>query len=536
MIALDTETNLIRPGCQLPPLVCVSVSNGSTLADVLPWTSARDTVEAFLSTMPLCGLNVAFDMGVITAQWPEMIPLVFRAYDEDRVTDVGTRQKLLDIRDGKRTWQEDEETAQVRKSTYGLDALAQRLLGRKLAKDSGIQLTFEQLRAVPFESWPALAVDYSRDDALATWQIWAVQERRADHLADQYRQARAALFLMLARAWGLVPDPTAVRLFKERVQREFDECGATLRTLGLVRSDGSRNMSLVKDRILGAYQARGMMPPMTEKSGPKTDRETCEMAGDLMLDVYATFSKLRSVIGKDFKILDMPIIHSRFEELVENGRTASTKPNVQNFAVDGGMRECFHPRPGCAYVVADYGGFELSTFAQVCYTLLGHSTLRDILLRGEDAHLRLAERILRRPYEELKAIKAAGSDHPEYETVNHARQTGKVGNFGFMGGAGAKRVADEGRKKYQVNMTENEARQLKQVWLGMVPEAGQYFQWVDNHGGTVEQLFSGRVRNGCGFTDACNSPFSGLAADCAKDAGYHIARAQYMGEMVARTV
>lgn len=535
MIALDTETNLIRPSCQLPPLVCVSVSDGNRLADVIPWTSARPTIEAFLSSMPIVGHNIAYDMGVIMAQWPDLIPLVFKAYDEDRVTDTGSRQKLLDIRDGKRKWQEDDEF-KLRKSTYGLDALSQRHLGRNLAKDGGIQLTFESLRHVPFEQWPALSVEYSRDDALATWQIWAVQEQRAEHLADQYRQARAALFLRLASAWGLIPHPPSVAAFRARIEREIEECAVTLRAAGLLRADGSRMMSNVAARVYQAYTALGEACPVTDKGNVKTDQETCERSGDTVLATFGQFSQLRSVVGKDFKILSTPIIHSRFEECVDNGRTASTSPNVQNLATEGGMRECFRPREGCVYVVADYAGFELSTFAQVCYSRLGHSALRDILIRGDDPHLRLAERILGRPYDELVAIKKAGSAHPEYETVYHARQTGKVGNFGFMGGAGAARVAKEGKVKYGVTMTENEARALKATWIGMVPEAGEYFRWVEANGGTVEQLFSGRVRNGCGFTDACNSPFSGLAADCAKDAGYQIAKAQYTGRMVARTV
>jgi DNA polymerase I-like protein with 3'-5' exonuclease and polymerase domains len=63
---------------------------------------------------------------------------------------------------------------------------------------------------------------------------------------------------------------------------------------------------------------------------------------------------------------------------------------------------------------------------------------------------------------------------------------------------------------------------------------GDYHKYVDQHD-TVEQLYSGRVRAGASFTERCNSYFQGLGADMAKDALYRVARAQHVGEMVART-
>lgn len=39
---------------------------------------------------------------------------------------------------------------------------------------------------------------------------------------------------------------------------------------------------------------------------------------------------------------------------------------------------------------------------------------------------------------------------------------------------------------------------------------------------------SGHVRAGCSFTDACNSPFQGLAADFQKDAMWLVQREAYL--------
>lgn len=84
-------------------------------------------------------------------------------------------------------------------------------------------------------------------------------------------------------------------------------------------------------------------------------------------------------------------------------------------------------------------------------------------------------------------------------------------------------------------MTETEARELKQKWLAMWPEMRRYFDVIsskcDNPSGktTIVQLFSGRVRGGCSYTQACNSYFQGLGADATGLALYEIMRECYAG-------
>lgn len=534
MIAIDTETELIgydnplEPGVQIPRLVCVSAaSDGVETVD--PWNAARvPAMVAGWLAGPVVGHSIAFDLLVLARQWPDLLPLVFAAYDADRVTDTGLRAKLLDIADGTRTWVEGDGV-QLRRASYGLADLASRYLGRTLAKD-GVRLEFAALRDVPFDRWPTAAIEYSRDDARATYDVWQAQEARAAELGDQYRQARAELALKLASAWGLVPDPVAVAALAARVDRELDEQGTILRAAGLLRRDGTRAMDAVKARVDAAFAGDA---PRTDKGGIKTDRETCERTGDPALLAFATYSKLLAVRRKDIPMLTAtPVIHTRFETLVETGRTASMSPNVQNLSRHGGVRECFHAREGCAYVVADYAGMELATLAQVCVTLLGRSALADVLRAGEDPHLRMAARILGRTYDDVRAVYKAHGEG--YDAVYNARQTGKVANFGFPGGLGATRLVHFAKQAYQVELSEHAAYRLKEAWIATFPEMGEYFRYVDAHE-TVVQLRSGRVRAGASYTERCNSYFQGLGADMAKDALYRVARAQHNGDMVGRT-
>lgn len=536
MIAIDTETELIGPDnpledVQVPRLVCVSVATDDE-AGVLPWDFKSLGAEmAQVLTRPLVGHNIAYDLLVLARQFPDLLPLVFAAYDADRVTDTGLRAKLLDIADGTRTWVDDSDAPKgLRRAAYGLADLSSRYLGRTLAKEAGTRLRYADLRDVPFDRWPTAAVEYSRDDARATWDVWAAQEARADALADQWRQARAELALQLASAWGLVPDPVAVAALAARVDKELDEHGTVLRAHGLLRANGTRSMDAVKARVAAAF---GTDPPRTDKGGVKTDRETCERSGDPVLATFAAYSRLLAVRSKDVPMLTAtPVIHTRFETLVETGRVASSRPNVQNLSRHGGVRECFHAREGNAYVVADYAGMELATLAQVCTALLGRSALGDALRAGEDPHLRMAARILGRPYDALRATyKAHG---PGYDEVYNARQTGKVANFGFPGGLGPTRLVHFARQAYGVDLSEADARRLKDAWVSTFPEMGEYFRYVDAHE-TVTQLGSGRVRAGASYTERCNSYFQGLGADMAKDALYRVARDQALGVMVART-
>ncbi len=551
MIALDTETELIgydnprEPGVQIPRLVCVSWQAGIAPAEVLPWNYdwLAPCVAAFFSEH-IVGHNIAYDMLVLARQFPDLLPLIFAAYDADRVTDTGLRAKLLDIADGRRTYTEDDAAPKgYRKSAYGLADLSQRYLGRTLSKD-GIRLSYAALRDVPFDQWPAAAIDYSRDDARATYDVWAEQEKRASELGDQYRQARAELALKLASAWGLVPDPVAVAALAERVDREIDLHSTALRAAGLLRSNGTQAMDVVHARVEAAFppdvvEAADLdmgiaivsidRVPRTPTGRPKTDRETCEKTDDPVLHAYAAFKRLAAVRQKDLPMLrKTPVIHTRFETLVETGRTASSSPNVQNLAVHGGVRECFSARAGCAYVVADYAGLELSTWAQVCFTLFGRSALRDRIIAGIDSHLTLAAELSGRDYADLLA-------HKKDPDVYDLRQTGKAGNFGAMGGMGAATFAKQAKAKYNVSLSEDEARKVLAAWRTINPEAAQYFRYIDQHE-TVIQQGSGRVRSGASYTERCNSPFQGLGADLAKDALYRVARAQMVGPMVGRTV
>jgi DNA polymerase I-like protein with 3'-5' exonuclease and polymerase domains len=211
--------------------------------------------------------------------------------------------------------------------------------------------------------------------------------------------------------------------------------------------------------------------------------------------------------------------------LVDSGRTSARRPNVQQVSRDGGLRECYIARPGHVFIGADYDTLEMRSLAQVAYRMFGTSRMRDVLIEGRDLHLDFAAKLLGISYDEAVRRYAEGD-----QEVKAARQFAKVADFGFPGGLGAATFT-EYAQGYGLDMTEAEARRLKDQFVVAWPEMGPYFRAAgdvtaaDNPKRTWAIQGYGRARGNITYTRACNTPFQGLAADGAKEALWLVQKA-----------
>ena len=132
LLSLDVESELIAPGLQAPPLVCIQFATSST-AEIVHARLNRDAVLALLehwldpdSGWIITGHHVAFDMVAIAAYAPELVPAIFAAYERGAIRCSLIREQLLDIAEG------------TRKKLYGLEDVAARYPGvpGKNAKDT----------------------------------------------------------------------------------------------------------------------------------------------------------------------------------------------------------------------------------------------------------------------------------------------------------------------------------------------------------------------------------------------------------------
>jgi hypothetical protein len=516
MIYLDTETALIEPGLLAPPMTCLQFAEDDS--DVAVAVVGVDPVEGLLReilTKDICGHNIAFDLLVITTEYPALWPLVFQAYDEDRVHDTMTRQKLRWISVGQLRGQKDS-----------LEAIAA-LYGVQKDGSDPWRLRYAELRGSPFNQWPEGAKQYAAHDVEATRSVFLSQ---GDRMPDEPRQERAAFVMHCIGAAGVHTDPVQVARFEAQVHQEHERNREWLIDAGLVRRDGSRDTKAAQARMVDVVPE----PKRTKKGGICLDEDACLQSGDELLQAYQSFGSFKNLLSR-LQGLKRPIINPRFDSLIETGRTScATGPHgyqIQNMRRASGERECFVPASGNVFIACDYDSFELCALAQICYWVVGHSALGDAINVGIDPHLQAAATALGLPYKEAVRRYQAGDVR-----LKDMRQGMKISNFGYPGGMGSKSFISYARG-FGLNLSEERSQELREAWLEAWPEMELYFEWISDRPWvpvirgdhprdvcTVIHPMSDRVRGGCSYTQACNLYFQGLAADAAKAAGWDLLR------------
>src|SRR5690606_15519917 len=146
----------------------------------------RDILED--TSIELGGHNGVFDWAVWAAKWPDLIELIFDAYDANRIIDSQVRQKLIDIARGEYRGYRNGITGAWVEHKYHLADLARRYnYPVELDKDTW-RLRYHELYDLPVAEWPEGARDYSRHDALSTYWVLRHQDEYAQFLVDQHRQ------------------------------------------------------------------------------------------------------------------------------------------------------------------------------------------------------------------------------------------------------------------------------------------------------------------------------------------------------------
>jgi len=545
--AIDTETFLFFAGYMAPELVCVSFADKRGDGVIAHSDPALESWLRERLEERTVWANAPYDLAVIAAKFPRLVPVIFRALDDGRIHDVQTREKLLDLARGTFRFEEDDETGEVRVKGYSLFEITLRRLGRRLEKDIW-RLRYHELWGKPIETWPSGALDYATEDARATLDVFRSQRKLRAYLGNEAAQVRAHFALHLMTCHGFRTDPDAVEELQARVIEEIAEVKAELVKAGLVREDGSRDMKAAIRRMIkaqgsevvltktglelladGVKLRRILRRAKREGKFVSVSHDAAIYSGDDTMIAFARYGQLRNLITgsiKDLRGGTILPIQSRFEVLMETGRTNSSSPNIQNLRRAPGVRECFVPRPGYVIVAADYSSAELHTLAQVCFELFGFSKLREALNTGLDVHLWLGAKLAQVSYEDAVLLIEAGDDH-----IKDMRQLAKAANFGFPGGCSARRFVAIA-KAWGVDISLREAAKLKNLWLETWPELSLYFAYISkcevgNGLYWVKQVRSERLRSNCTYTSACNSYFQGLCADGAKAALYAVTKAQF---------
>lgn len=361
LLSWDTETALFRPGVMAPELACVTYQH-ATLEDdgvtvrrrapseILHHTEASPVFHEWLRTpnLILLGHNVQYDAAVMMAHDSTIIDPLFEAYDSDRVTCTKWRQILIDIALGSYRWRTREDGTRERVG-YDLASITARYFGRTMDKDTW-RKKYGEFIPLPMAEWPQGAKDYALGDPVETLNAFLEQEAFAHEafvdsgglriLGSEYREARAYLALQLASVWGLRTDELKMLQLEREVIAEQDKVKERLMSLGLVKRNGARDTKVAKAYMVAVCEAAGIPVPLTKPTKKSKggnvclDSDACESVKNEVLDDYARFGTLKTLLSKDVKILragsKFPV-HTSFG-MAESDRTTSGGPNVQNFA------------------------------------------------------------------------------------------------------------------------------------------------------------------------------------------------------------
>lgn len=539
MIAIDTETYLIK-GNNAPPLVCLSYCryDGSEYkTGVMTGPKIAGFIER-LATMddPIILHNASFDWTVLMRAFPHLMPTLFKLMGEDRVRCTMVREKLHKIRAGGTGAGSVETASGGRVRRLSLAGLAHKYLGFDFVSqkaEGSVRYKYDELANTPADQWPREAVDYAALDALVTLLVYQAQEQDFDEVdtADQHRQVRADFALQVMSTEGITVDQDYIDKVDSTLDALLDDLGGKLVARNILTAETLKaNTAYIKEIVEREHITRSLDVPKTNTGEVSTAKDALKATEHPDLAMYIEYKKAQKL-----KQTYVPSLHSaahfdgrlrtRYDSLVQTGRTSSSAPNLQNLPRKGGLRDCFVAAEGHTLVLCDYDAAEMRTLAQCVYDLAGHRTPLMEMYQAHadyDPHSYFGSKLLGITYEEM--LEKVAAEDPE---ATDTRQRAKPANFGYAGGMGASTFVAYAAG-YGVDLSVQEAQELRDAWIqtyDMRPwfkeaEAAQARGWVD-----VPR--SQRRRGRVGYTQACNTPFQGLASDGAKDALFTVAHECY---------
>lgn len=231
-----------------------------------------------------------------------------------------------------------------------------------------------------------------------------------------------------------------------------------------------------------------LMPILKEITGrniTKTDKATLERLAEnhevaKVLLQYRAAVKQHTTYGPEFlnNINKMTgRVHSSYAQLrSEQGRYASSDPNMQNIPAKKEFRACFRPQDISSRVMytADYSGCELRLLAE----LSGDPKFQRIFNEGLDPHIAVACELTGQPYNK--------------DMSKEERKPYKAINFGVIYGMGPKKLSG------QLDIPLDTAADLIKSWYASFPSVKAFLDEVAYNAEVTHQAVStldGRIRH-----------------------------------------
>ena len=490
VLAIDTETS-VRPFTETPDLITFQVYDGESLFYV-----PKEKVFTFLDIhrdRVFIFANASFDIDVLE----KYTDFRFKEKIENgTIFDILIMFRLLGL----------AINGSV-PNKYGLDTISQEILGISLEKDVEIRCNFESFKDIPVEEIPSIFLEYGAKDAIVTWTIFLQLQKGINKTGSltclsHHIQLMGALALNRMYKNGISYDEnkstSTLELLKEKMKSPFD----IMCTYGWVK--GMKGNQEIYNNLINYLE---LPLPLTDKgdfSMKEADLEKYRY--EPFIDAYLNYKKLEKTTFFIRK-LSGDRVHPRYDLLKNTGRTGCSSPNLQQLPREGEVRSMFKAEEGSTLLITDYSAIELATLAQILYDKFGYSVMRDKINAGQDLHKYYASILFKVPSDKVEKWQ---------------RQAAKAANFGFPGGLGIQTFI-EFSKSYGLDISPEEAADMKKTWFEAFPEMKEYLKKEQGYVWTR----TGRLRANTTYCAEKNTPFQGLAADGAKIALYKLMRANF---------
>ncbi len=445
-------------------------------------------------------------------------------------------------------------------------------------KKSGIRTSFGDLIDTPIDEWDEVAVAYAKEDAIFARVLFYIQWARSCRLGetigmyfleDLPRQTYADFVLAFASVYtGIHLDRTMHATADRELEIRQQELATQIVAKGFMIKDRDGYKippKPLQDKFVEIYD----LLKVSHRDRKRTN------GGDISIDEEATENLIflmNKATGHDFKdILEILDLIDEYRDITKQrntylknfakafdcadnrlryrfkgygagtGRTSSSDPNLQNVPRSGSVRNVIRASKGHILGLCDYSNAEMRTLSQIHIDEGRNSILAQRYQADPnfDPHLFVSAQFCGVTYEQ--AIEYYGDKkHPLYKDLKEKRNLAKVLNFGLAGGLGvksfisyAKGYGFKGANILKFHEVDKSIKAWKQVYSEMV----DYFKVrAENapkneelhrkniawNGGAFKAVFqyprSNRLRFCDGYTNACNSPFQGMASDGAKNA------------------
>jgi hypothetical protein len=283
----------------------------------------------------------------------------------------------------------------------------------------------------PGGPYSELQLDYLRHDVQATRAVYLSQGGSKVAIPDVERQTRWSRHVFSLSRAGISIDSERLRNLITEAEANRQRFWQGLRDCGLIedrgpKKDPTRDQVVSQQKVQEMLRAAGAVRLADKGRGVllAADSEALKATCQPPLVLLAEYKEVEKWLALLHGYEDPSgFIRTRYNSLVTTGRMSSSEPNVQQVPGHGGLRECWIPRAGNAFVEADYKALELYTFADTCAHWGIPSSIGDALNAGEDVHQVVATR------------------------AGLGRKLAKVLNFGGLGGIGPVTMAAYAKKQ-----------------------------------------------------------------------------------------